>query len=368
MRKRFIALIGVTAIALSMVACSGGSEGESSKSVSESSTETSESASKKDSDIKIGVSFSTLEQERMVREKELFESMASEKGVELVLQSADFDVNMQQSQVENMIAAGIDVLLLYPVDSDSCTKIIDACHKNDVEVIAYDNLANNCDLDYYVSFDSIRVGEIVAEYAMSICPKGNYLLLQGDPSYNNAYLCQTGMWNVIQDAVDSGDITVVAEQFCDGWGSEAAMDYTENALTAADNKIDVVLTSYDGMATGAISALAAQGLAGKVVVTGQDCELSACQRIVEGTQTMSVYKPISELATQAFDLSYAIAKGENVDQMINGTIDNGYKEVDSVMPAIYTVDADSMKEIIIDGGFHTMDEVYANVPKEEWPE
>ena len=319
-------------------------------------------------DLKIGVSFSSLEQERMVREKEMFEKMAAEDGIELIVQSADYDSNKQQSQCENMFAAGIQALLLYPVDSAACVKIVDAAHSSDIPVIAYDNLVMDCDLDYYVSFDSIAVGEKCAEYMMNLKPTGNYLLLEGEPSYNNAQLVMTGFWNVIQDAVDKGDINIVAEQWCDGWGSEPAMQHTENALTASDNQIDVILSAYDGMTTGAVSALDAQGLAGKVLTTGQDAELSACQRIVEGTQTMTIYKPISELAEKAYELAARLCRGEDVSDMINGKINNNTKDVDSVMPDIYVVDKDNMKEMIIDSGFHTLEEVYANVPQDQWPQ
>lgn len=143
------------------------------------------------------------------------------------------------------------------------------------------------------------------------------------------------------------------------------MKHMEDALTANNNKIDAVVSHYDGMSNGVIQALADQGMAGKIPVTGQDGELTACQRIVEGTQSMTVFKPTTDLANKVIELAVSLKNGEK--PKIDGTVNNGYKDVEAVMPEVYVVDKDNMKEIMVDGGIYTMEEIYVNVPKEEWP-
>ncbi|UCG00137.1 MAG: substrate-binding domain-containing protein [Spirochaetaceae bacterium] len=316
--------------------------------------------------IRIGLSFGTLQQERWTKERKMMEAWAEEHGgVELIVQAADSDATKQASQCENLLAQGVDVLIVVPQDAEAAGVIVEKAHEVDVPVIAYDRMINKVDLDVYVSFDSIRVGEYMAEYLVRKHPKGNYVVLKGGPTDNNAHLVYEGNMNVLQKHVDSGAIKIVADQWCNNWSPEEALKHTENALTANDNNIQGIITGWDGLALAAVQALAAQGLAGKVGVTGQDADLSACQRIVEGTQTMTVYKPLRLLAKAGMETAVALAKGEEPD--ITGTVNNGFKDVPSVLPPIYPVDETNMVEAVINDGFHTMEDVYKNVPKDKWP-
>jgi len=316
--------------------------------------------------IKIGVSFTDLRNERWSRENEMMSQLCKEIGVEYMSQSANGDAGLQLSQSENLISQGIDVLLVIPFDAVSAASIVEVAHENNIPVIAYDRLIKSSELDLYVSFDSIRVGEMMAEYVHNKHPKGNYIILKGDIGDNNAHLVYEGQMNVLDKYIKNGDIKIVAEQFCKNWSGTEALKYTENALTAVDNDVVAILTGYDGLATGAIQALMAQGLSGKVAVTGQDAELSACQRVVEGTQTMTIYKPLKKLAKKGIESAVALAKKEK-PAGINGSAKVSGVDINAILLDPIVVTADNMVEEIVEDGFHSLEDIYKNIPKEKWP-
>ena len=232
----------------------------------------------------------------------------------------------------------------------------------------------NADLDYYITFDSVKVGEVEAQFVVDNAPKGNYIWLKGGPEDNNAHLVAEGQRNILQPYIDSGDITVIAEQWCKGWDPNEALKHTENALTVANSDIQGVIASNDGTAGGAIQALAAQGLAGVVPIAGQDADLAACQRIVEGIQTGTTYKPLARLNRAAIELAVALATGQDPDGAIDASLgtwtklNNNFKDVDSFSVDVIAVDASNIYDIlIVQDEFHKLEDVYKNVPKDKWP-
>lgn len=326
------------------------------------------------SGITIGLSIGNTTEERWNREIKMFEEYCSKNDITLKEQVANNDANKQISQCENLLNEGIDVLICQSLDAEGAAPIVESAHEAGVKVIAYDRFIMNADLDYYVTFDSVKVGETEANFVVQAAPKGNYIWLKGAQEDNNALLVAEGQKNVLQPYIDSGDITIVSEQWCKGWDPNEALKHTENALSKAGNDIQAVIASNDGTAGGAVQALEAQGLAGKVPICGQDADLAACQRIVEGTQTGTCYKPLQPLNTAACELAVAIAKGEDpksgVDSSLGEwqTLSNGQKDVDSFTVPVEAIDKDNMYEIIIKrDGFHTLEEVYKNVPKDQWP-
>lgn len=327
-----------------------------------------------DDSLVIGLSVGTVTDERWQRDINYFNDKAEELGFELVVQSADNDSQKQVSQCENLISSGVDVLIIQALDSDAAGVIANTAKEEGVPTIAYDRLIKNGDVDFYVSFDNVKVGEVQAQFVIDNAPTGNYIWLKGDQADNNAHLVYEGHKNVVQKYIDNGDITIVAEQWCDGWMPDNAMNHVENALTMANNDIQGILAPNDGTAGGAIQALSAQDLAGQVPIAGQDADIAACQRIVEGLQTGTVYKPTPKLNDVIIDMAVALAKGEDVKTVITedrgvwAKTDNGFKEVDSYFIDVVAVSIDNMMETVIADGFHTMEEVYANVPQEDWPE
>jgi D-xylose transport system substrate-binding protein len=317
-------------------------------------------------DIVIGLSMDNLRLERWQKDRDIFLDVAKKLGAQVIVQSANGDDSLQLSQVENMIARGVDVLVILPHNGKVMGSVVKEAHENGIPVIAYDRLLMDCDVDYYVTFDPIKVGEYQARYLVEKKPEGNYFLLGGSPTDNNAYLFRKGQMNVLQPYIDSGKIKIVGDQWAKDWLPQEALKIIENALTATRNKIDAIVASNDSTAGGAIEALKEQGLAGKVLVSGQDADLAACQRIVEGLQTMTVYKPIDSIATQAAIMAISAAK--NIKVIVNGKVDNGYKEVPTFFLEPIPVDKSNIVETVIKDGFHKLEEVYKNVPKSEWPE
>jgi len=242
---------------------------------------------------------------------------------------------------------------------------VETAHEDGVKVIAYDRLIENCDLDYYITFDMVGVGRLQATYLLGKVPKGKYFLMEGDKEDSNGQLFYQGQMEVLQPEIDNGNITVVGEQWATGWLEENAMKLMENALTANNNEIDAICDANDSTAGGAIQALEAQGLAGKIPITGQDCDLAACKRIVAGTQTMSVYKPLNNLATAAIELAVKIANGETIET--NGTYNNGKIDVPSINLPITAVDQTNILDTVIKDEFQSYDEVYADVPEADRP-
>ncbi|MEG9544894.1 D-xylose ABC transporter substrate-binding protein [Mannheimia sp. HC-2023] len=307
-------------------------------------------------DLKIGMSIDDLRLERWQKDRDIFVNKAEALGAKVFVQSANGDATAQISQIENMLNKDIDVLVIIPFNGEVLSNVIAEAKKEGVKVLAYDRLINNADIDFYVSFDNEKVGELQAQSIIEQKPEGNYFLMGGSPVDNNAKLFRKGQMKVLQPHIDSGKIKVVGDQWVDSWLAEKALQIMENALTANKNNIDAVVASNDATAGGAIQALSAQGLSGKVAISGQDADLAAIKRIIAGTQTMTVYKPITNLADKAAEISVALGKGDKVES--NAQLNNGAKEVPAFLLEPVVVTKDNIDETVIKDGFHTKDAVY----------
>jgi D-xylose transport system substrate-binding protein len=171
--------------------------------------------------------------------------------------------------------------------------------------------------------------------------------------------------NILKPAVDRGDIKIVTDQYAKEWQASAALNIVENALTLAKNQIDAVVCSNDGTARGAVQALEGQGLAGKVLVSGQDADLASLKLIVEGKQTMTVYKPIQPLAYTAVDSAVKLARGETLDA--KDTIDNGFKKVPAILQEPIAVDRSNLLDTVVRDGYHSLAAICAGLPSEKCP-
>lgn len=317
---------------------------------------------KEDKTLKIGLLMDTLQTERWQHDRDAFVKRCEELGAKVLVQVANGNDATMNSQAENLLTQGVKVLVVVPHNGTAAATIVDAAHKADVKVIAYDRLIMNSDLDLYVSIDAVGVGARQAEYLVNRMPKGNYVVIEGAPTDHNAVLLRKGQFQVLQPYIDRGDIKIVGDQWAKDWLPVEALKIMENALTRAGNKVDAVLASNDGTAGGAIQALAEQNLAGKVLVTGQDADLAACQRIVEGTQTMTIYKSLTEEAYKAAEMAVAMAKGEPITG-VTGTVHNGKKDVPSILLVPKSVDKDNIEATIIADGFQKKEDVYKNAAK-----
>jgi len=315
--------------------------------------------------VYIGFSMDTLKEERWQRDKQLVEARAAEVGAKLDVVVANGDDAAQTKQCDNMLTKGVDVLIVAPHNGEIAASIVEAAHAKGVRVISYDRLIKNSDVDLYVSHQVEKMGEMQGKYALDHAPKGNYVLIGGAPTDNNALLLRKGQMNILKPAADRGDIKIISDQFAKEWKMEEAQRITEDSLTRTKNDIQAIVASNDGTAGGAISALKAAGLADKVLVTGQDAQLDAVQRIAEGTQTMTIYKPIKPLADSAVDNAIKLARGEALsapDKVNNGKID-----VPSILQEPVSVDKSNLMDTVIKDGYHPLDKVFESVPKDQWP-
>jgi len=366
-RRRFLLRAGAGIGALTMlgaplaaVLCAGCVSGSSPQQV-----EGTREDRDKSGQVRIGFSMDTLKEERWQRDKREFEKRAAELGAELTVQVANGDDKVQVQQCENMLTRGVDVLVVAPHNGEVAASIVEAAHRQGVPVISYDRLIRNSDVDIYLSFDNMRIGEMQARYILERAPKGNYVLVEGSQSDNNARLYREGHMKVLRPAVERGDIKIVVEQWAREWLASEALRYTEDALTRTGNDVVAVVAANDGTAGGVISAIEGRRLTGQVLVSGQDAELSAVQRIVEGRQTMTIYEPITMLARRAVEAALALARGERVET--STTVNNGRKDVPSILLDPIIVDKSNVTETVVDDGYHKLEDVYRNVPREQWP-
>ncbi len=308
--------------------------------------------------LKVGLALPTQQEERWVRDMHAMQAEADKHGIDLRVAIARNDQSQQNNQIDQLLSQGIKVLILAPHDGEGAAVAVNKAHEDGVKVISYDRLIMGTDVDVYMSFDNVRVGELMGEWITKRVPKGDYILMSGAPTDNNAKLFKQGHMVYIQPLIDKGDIKVILDQPVIDWQPSNAQKIVENALTLANNKVDAILAPNDGTASGAISALAAQGLAGKVPVTGMDAELSAAQRVVQGTQSITVLKDTRKLGEEAIRLAIRMARGESIDDAINGSVDNGVQQTPSVLLDAEVVDKDNIDKVLIESGYLTREQVY----------
>jgi D-xylose transport system substrate-binding protein len=308
--------------------------------------------------VTVGLSLPTQREERWVRDRKVMEAEAKEKGIDLRVQVTDNDASKQVAQCENLISQGVKVLILAPHDASSAAVIVDKATKAGIKVISYDRLVTGSPHDYlYISFDNLKVGELQGEFITSKVPKGNYIVLAGSPTDNNAKLFRQGAMKFIQPLAQKGDIKIVMDQFVKDWQPGEAQKLCEQALTATQNKIDAVLAPNDGTAGGCIQALAAQGLAGKVPITGQDAELAGAIRVVRGTQSMTIFKDTRELGKRAIAIAMQLASGAPVDTQ-GKTVNNGKKDIPSVLLEPQVVTKDNLEQVLVASGYLKKEQVF----------
>ena len=316
--------------------------------------------------VKIGFSMATVKEERWQRDREAFESHCKKIGVECVITVADNSSERQANDVENLLTQGIDVLVIAPNEATQAASLVDKAKAQNIPVISYDRLVNSDKIDLYISHQVPVIGRKIAEYALLKAPKGNYVMVYGSNTDNNASIMEREQLAVLKPAIDRGDIKIVASQFIAEWKPELALNFVENALTQNNDNVQAIVVSNDGMAGGTIQALGKKGLTGKVIVTGQDAQLDALQRIAQGEQSMTVYKAIIPLASGAVDAAVKLAKKEalTTTPFKNDVIN---KEVPAILLEVVTVDKNNLMDTVIKDGYAKFEDVYRNVPEGERP-
>ncbi len=320
-----------------------------------------------DHKVKIGFLVDSLVIERWQKDRDIFISKAKSLGAEVILKNANEDAEVQNRQVKELIEQDVDLIVAIPYDRMAIGPALKLARRNNIKIIAYDRLVEKGDVDLYISFDNVLVGQMMGRQILEKVPSGNYVIINGSPKDHNSFMFNEGYKSALKPAIESGQIHVVKEIWAEDWREIYAYD-TVNDLIDDGIKIDAIIGANDDLAEGAIRALLERQLAGAVYVAGHDANLSACQRIVEGTQYMTVYKPIKTLAQRAAEIAVEMATA-NYDKIYSEeTINDGEREVPYVKLEPKLVTKDNMVNVVIKDGFHLLEDVYRNIPKDEWPE
>ena len=257
-------------------------------------------------EMTVGVSWSNFQEERWKTDEAAIKSALEAAGATYVSADAQSSSAKQLSDIESLMAQGVNALIVLAQDAAAIGPAVQAAADEGIPVIAYDRLIED-PRAFYLTFDNVEVGRMQARAVLEAAPKGNYVMIKGSPTDPNADFLRGGQQEVLQAAIDAGDITNVGEAYTDQWLPANAQRNMEQILTANDNNVDAVVASNDGTAGGAVAALAAQGMV--VPVSGQDGDHAALNRVALGTQTVSVWKDARELGKAAGEIAVALAGG-----------------------------------------------------------
>ena len=313
-----------------------------------------EKPAKEKENIQIGLSIDSLLIERWSRERDLFVSKAQELGAEVNVQNANGVVEEQIKQIQYFIDKNMDVIVVIAIDDIALKDTIADAKKAGIKVIAYDRPIRNANVDLYLSVDNERVGELMAEYIKEyIGNEGTIIQVKGSPTDYNVQMVQDGFERILSTT----RIKIDYAEFSEGWVAENGFTITDEYLKTGKVP-DAIMCGNDNLAAHAIRALIEHRLGGKVCVVGQDADLEACQRIVEGTQYMTVYKPVEKLAIKAAERAVDMANG--VPLGLKDTFNDGNYEVPYEKLKPVAVTKKNMDEVIT-GKYHQKNEIYLNV-------
>jgi D-xylose transport system substrate-binding protein len=315
--------------------------------------------------LKIGFLMDSLKIERWQTDLDRFQKRAAELGAVVLVETAEGDDELQLRQAQKLLDSGVKALVLVPHDSDKAKRIVNAAKARQVPLLCYERLVRNPDVSFFIGVDASAVGYLQAFSLSQKAPKGNYVLIGGSPSDNNAKILHDAQMRVLKPRVDRGDIKIVSDTWTKDWDPSEAYAHMSAAIESTKGDIAAVVASNDGTAGGAIQALEDHKLAGKVLVSGQDADLAAIIRILEGTQTMTVYKPLGSQATLAAEAAVAYAKGDTVKT--TAAISIGDKLIPATLLAPIAVTKDNIKQTVIKDGFQNLETIQKSLPKEKWP-
>lgn len=316
--------------------------------------------------LKIGFLMDSLKVERWQTDLDKFQKRAAELGAEVLVETAEGDDELQLQQAQKLLAAGVKALVLVPHDAEKAVRIVNAAKARKVPLLCYERLVRNPEVSFFIGVDASAVGNLQAISLSQLAPKGNYVLIGGSSSDSNAIILHDGQMRVLKPLVDRGDIKIVSDTWTKDWDPSEAYAHMSAAIESTKGDIVAVVASNDGTAGGAIQALDEHKLAGKVFVSGQDADLAAIIRILDGTQTMTVYKPLGSQATLAAEAAVAWAKGETIKTSASLSIGN--KTIPATLLAPVVVTKDNVKQTVIKDGFQNLETIQKNLPKEKWPQ
>ncbi|MFV0361822.1 MAG: substrate-binding domain-containing protein [Suipraeoptans sp.] len=355
--SKIFAVMLAFVMVLSLAACGSGSD-ESSDANNEATENTGEeTVSSDDDEIVIGVAWKTLQEQRWVDELDIVEDVCKEMGVEMIYQVSDNDTQKMIGQIENMITQGIDILICCPSELEGMANIYQEAHEAGVLVVNYEMCYGDVYIDMCGGLDNYEVGLAITESLAEIPLSGKVAYIGGDASGGTT---QFDFMDGMKDSLKDCDIEEVGEQWSTLWDAAIAQGFAENWITQYGEDLSAIIPMNDGMAGGVAQAIEAADLTGKILVVGQDAEVTACQRIAAGTQYSTVYKNSQEAARKVVECAIKLYKGELTEADYGGktakSSDGSEVPFAAVEPVVVT--KDNLDKVMIDSGIYTHDEVY----------
>ncbi len=301
-------------------------------------------------DITVGVSWSNFQEERWKTDEAAIKAALEAAGAAYVSADAQSSSAKQLSDIESLIAQGVDALIILAQDTQAVIPAVQAAADEGIPVIAYDRLIEDARA-FYLTFDNVEVGRMQARAVLAAAPEGRYVMIKGSPTDPNSDFLRGGQQEVLQEAIDAGKITIVGEAYTDGWLPANAQRNMEQILTETNNGVDAVVASNDGTAGGVVAALTAQGMQG-IPVSGQDGDHAALNRVALGTQTVSVWKDARELGKAAGEIAVALAGGADpasIPGAVKFTTPGGI-EVNAMFLAPIPITRDNLS-VVVDAGW-----------------
>ncbi|MCB8819512.1 D-xylose ABC transporter substrate-binding protein [Microvirga rosea] len=310
----------------------------------------------------VGVSWSNFQEERWKTDEAAIKAAVEKAGGTYVSADAQSSPAKQLTDIESLIARGAKALIVLAQDSDAIRPAVEKAVAEGIPVVGYDRLIE-IPQAFYLTFDNVEVGRLQAREVLKVKPEGNYVFIKGSGADPNANFLFQGAMEVLKPGIDSGKIKNVGEAYTDGWLPANAQRNMEQFLTKNNNKVDAVVAANDGTAGGAIAALAAQGLAGSVPVSGQDADKAALNRVALGTQTVSVFKDARELGRNAAEIALQLAGGKKLNE-VQGSMSWNLGPKKQNMTAIFlkpvAITKDNL-DVVINAGWVTKDVVCQGV-------
>jgi len=311
---------------------------------------------KKTEPVEVGFLIHALDHERWENDRDFLIERVTELGGTVKVKIAENDASKQLDQAKELLANGVDVLVVVPVDQFAAADIVKEAHAKNVKVISYDRLIKNCKLDYYVSTDNVKIGELQANYLTRIKSVGKFALIGGAKTDNNSMYLYLGQMNELQPLVEKGDIKIVYNEFTETWDEVEGYAHAQKILKNTKD-VDAIIAGNDAIARGVMKALAEAGKEGKVLLAGMDADLQNLQEIVAGHQTCTIYKPYEKMAATAAQLAMKLGNGEECERTFQ-TISNGEMLVPSVFHDGIIVNRENLKLTVISEGYQKEEEIY----------
>lgn len=303
--------------------------------------------------VTVGFLMDTLNEERWVKDRAYFTEEVQKQGANIQVAVAHGNDALQIEQAEKMIRSHVDILVIVPHNAQAMAAIVHQAHKANIQVISYDRIVKNADIDLYISFDNERVGQLQAEELLKSVPQGNVVYIGGASTDHNSHLLKKGAMNVLAPLIRSGDIRIQYDQWTKNWQPKEAAKGMEEALRINHHQIDAVIAANDATAYAAMQVIKQQRMVKKIAVIGQDADGVNIQAIQQGTQLATVYKPVKKLSSVAAKTAVSMAKKQKVD--ITDSIDNGKNNIPSILLEPILVTKKNIQNTVVKDGFYQED-------------